>query len=324
MIISRTPFRVSFSGGGTDLPDFYRLETGAVVSTAINKYMFITVGKRFDHTIRVSYSKTEIVEHVDDIQHPIVREALKHVGLTDSLEIVSIADIPAQAGLGSSSSFTVGLLNALYAYKGQHVTADRLAREACHLEIEVLHEPIGKQDQYIAAFGGLKKIQFRTDESVFVDPIVCPPHRRQLFNDHLAMFYTGKTRTASSILSEQKKETANKRDVLTRMRDYAYDIERVLISDADISDIGRLLHESWQLKRQLTGSISTESIDILYERALRHGALGGKILGAGGGGFLLLFCPPEKMKHVESALGDVRRIDFRFEPEGSKIIYVGA
>ncbi|MBX7151557.1 GHMP kinase [bacterium] len=323
MIISRTPFRISFSGGGTDLREFYQHDFGAVTSTAINKYMYITVNKRFDHTIRVSYSKTEIVDSVEQIHHPIVREALKKVGLKEALEIVSVADIPSQAGLGSSSSFTVGLLHALYAYKGEFISAERLAKEACELEIEVLREPIGKQDQYIAAFGGLQNIRFNSDETVFVDPVICSTDRKQIFNSHLLMFYTGQTRAASSILNEQKKQTVNKFNFLKQMRDYAFEISSILTSDRDISEIGKLLDASWQLKRSLTETISNVDVDKIYALALQNGALGGKLLGAGGGGFILLFAEPNKQKELRQALGFLQEVIFSFEPQGSKIIYVG-
>lgn len=324
MIITRTPFRISFVGGGTDLADFYLLEPGAVVSTAINKYMYIVVNKRFDSTIRVSYSKTEIVKNVDEIQHPIVREALKLVGISDGIEIVSIADIPAGTGLGSSSSFAVGLLNALYAYKGMLRSAEQLAREACHLEIDILGEPIGKQDQYIAAYGGLRYIQFNPDETVFIEPIMYNKVNKDELNQNLLLLYMGDTRKAGSILEEQKANIrqGDKTEFLRKMRDLAVELRKNLNSDCSPEILGVFLHKGWSLKKQLASGISSREIDGYYEKALNVGALGGKVLGAGGGGFLLLYCPREKQARVREALNVLTFTEFLLEPEGSKIIYV--
>lgn len=324
MIITRTPFRVSFVGGGTDLPEFYRLEPGAVVSTAINKYMYIVVNQRFDDTIRVSYSRTEIVKDVEEIQHPIVREVLKLVGITQSIEIVSIADIPAGTGLGSSSSFTVGLLNALYAYKGSLKSAEELAKDACHIEINIVGEPIGKQDQYIAAYGGFRHIQFNPDETVFTEPIIYANENKSELNENLLLFYTGDIRQAESILTKQKANMGQngKMALLKKMRDLALEL-RALLNDATSPDIvGQFLHKGWLLKKQLAEGISNDRVDKYYENALRAGALGGKILGAGGGGFLLLYCPKEKQTEVREILNDLTLTEFSLEPEGSKIIYV--
>jgi len=270
MIISRTPLRVSFSGGGTDLQAFYQLEPGAVVSTAINKYVFVTVNKRFDDTIRVSYSKTEIVSQVDEIQHPIVREALKLVGIDGGVEIVSIADIPAGTGLGSSSSFTVGLLNALNAYKGCLKSAEELARDACKIEIDILGEPIGKQDQYIAAYGGICHIQFNQDESVCVSPLILRKEVKELLEQRLLLYYVGNSRNARAILSEQKANTRKE--------------------------------DKFRNLKEMRGL----SIEIR----------------AGGGGFLLIYCLPEKQTAVKQALNNLRSFNVSLEPEGSKIIYV--
>lgn len=320
MIITRTPFRISFVGGGTDLPDFYRVEPGAVVSTAINKYMYIVVNKRFDDTTRVSYSKTEIVKDVEEIQHPIAREALKLVGVAKGIEIVSIADIPAGTGLGSSSSFTVGLLNALHAYNGSLKSAEELAREACHIEIDILREPIGKQDQYIAAYGGLRYIQFNLDETVFTEPIMYAQESKDELNRNLLLFYTGDTREARSILGHQKANT--KMEPLKGMRDLAFELRNYLNSNSSPDILGEFLHKGWLLKKQLASSISNNKIDEYYKKALNAGALGGKVLGAGGGGFLLLYCPGERQSKVREALSDLTLTKFSFEPEGSKITYV--
>ncbi len=323
MIISRTPFRISFAGGGTDLPAFYRTEPGAVTATTIDKYMYITVNKRFDATLRVSYSKTEIVDRADDLQHPIVREALRMTGLVEGLEITSIADLPAGTGMGSSSAFTVGLLHALYAYQGRAVSAGELARQACRIEIEILGEPIGKQDQYAAAYGGLNRIRFNPDETVFVDPVITTPEVRAELDANLLLFYTGTTRRASTILARQREQTEASRDLLVRMRDIAERMALALQDGRRLNDFGQLLHEAWLLKRSVAEGITSPDIDRWYEAARQAGALGGKVLGAGGGGFLLFFVERQNQDRVRRALGDLRELPFRFEPQGSKIIYVG-
>jgi D-glycero-alpha-D-manno-heptose-7-phosphate kinase len=324
VIITRTPFRVSFVGGGTDLPDFYRVEPGAVVSTAINKYMYIVVNKRFDDTIRISYSKTEIAKDVEQIQHPIVREALKLTGVTRGIEVVSIADVPAGAGLGSSSSFTVGLLNALYAYKEVLKSAEELAREACHIEIDIVGEPIGKQDQYIAAYGGLRYIQFNPDETVFTEPVIYASQSRDELSQNLLLFYSGETRAAGSILMKQKANMrqGDKFELLRGMRDMAAELKNHLNNHSSPDILGRFLHRGWLLKKQLSDGISNDRIDEYYAKAIKAGALGGKILGAGGGGFLLLYCPKENQAMVQQALSDLPLTRLLLEPEGSKIIYV--
>jgi len=325
VIITRTPFRISFVGGGTDLPEFYRVEPGAVVSTAINKYMYVVVSRRFTDAIRVSYySRTEIVESTDEIQHPIVRETLKLLGITKGIEIASIADVHAGSGLGSSSSFTVGLLNALYAYKGILKSAEELAREACHLEIDILGEPIGKQDQYAAAYGGFHYFQFNPDGTVFAEPIIWPKHKRDRLLQNLLLLYSGSIHQASDILKEQKENTrqSDKLDLLKRLRDMATELRGLLNNGASPDMFGEVLYKGWMLKKQLASGISTSKIDEYYEKALRAGAVGGKILGAGGGGFLLLYCPKERQPKVRESLGYLRELKFSFEPEGSKIIYV--
>ena len=324
MIITRTPFRISFVGGGTDLPEFYRLESGAVVSTAINKYMYVIVNKRFTDAIRVSYyAKTEIVDSVDEIQHPLVKEALKRVGITRGIEIASIADVHAGAGLGSSGSFTVGLLNALYAYKGELKSAEELAREACHIEIDILGEPIGKQDQYIAAYGGFRYIRFNADESVFTEPIIWSLGNKEELVQNLLLLHTGDVREASSILREQKEKTqqSDKMDCLKKLRDMASELKDRLNDNVSSDIFGETLHQGWVLKKQLASGVSNDKIDEYYEKAISAGALGGKVLGAGGGGFLLLYCPKQKQPQVKEALS-LAELEFSFEPEGSKIIYV--
>ena len=323
MIITRTPFRISFMGGGTDFKGFYKADPGMVISTAIDKYMYITVKRRFEDTFRVSYHKTEITRKVKDIEHPIVREALKLTGINKGLEITSIGDIPAGTGLGSSSSFTVGLLNALFAIQGKLKSAEELASLASRIEINILKEPIGKQDQYIAAYGGFKKIQFNPDESVFVDSLVIRPGVVKELRKKLVVFYTGRKRNASSILHEQKNNCHKKIDNLKRLKDMAGEFYKHLVDGRNLSRIGTLLHESWLLKKELSGGISNSYLDGIYKKALRAGALGGKILGAGGGGFLLLYCPSAKQKKLRGSLRGLKELEFDFEPQGSKIIYVG-
>ncbi|MFC1712115.1 GHMP kinase [Candidatus Poribacteria bacterium] len=325
MVISRTPLRISFVGGGSDLPAFYRKAPGAVISAAINKYIYITVNKKFDNKIRASYSVTEIVDSVDELKHELVREALKLLDIDGGIEITSVADIPSRGtGLGSSSSYIVGLLHALYAYKGMHVGAERLAREACEIEIECCSKSIGKQDQYIASYGGLKHIKFNPDESVFVDPIILPGDTRQKLEEHLFLLYTGLTRSSESILSEQKSNTENdkiKRQTLDNMVKLVTKLKNALLQN-NIESFGEILHEGWMEKKKMAGKISSPTIDRWYEIAREHGAIGGKISGAGGGGFLLLYASPEKHEDIIRALPELRPFPFRFEPQGSKIIYL--
>lgn len=325
MIISRTPLRISFAGGGTDFWAYYRREQGTVISTAIDKYIYITVNKKFDHKIRASYSITEIVDRVDDLRHELIREGLRTVGLDGGIEVTSVSDIPSEGtGLGSSSTYTVGLLNALYAYKGLHVGAERLAQEACAIEIGACGKPIGKQDQYIAAYGGLRRICFQPDDSVYVDPIICLPETRATLQARLLLLYTGLTRSSSSILAEQSHNTehdAAKRRILGTMARLAQDLGKALEAN-DLDCFGEILHEGWLAKRELASGITSRTIDEWYERARAHGAVGGKITGAGGGGFLLLYAPCERHAEIIASLPELRPVPFRFEPQGSKIIYV--
>jgi D-glycero-alpha-D-manno-heptose-7-phosphate kinase len=322
MIISRTPFRISFTGGSTDLKSFYRTEGGAVVSTTINKYMYITVNKRFDHTIRASYSKTEIVDHADALEHPIVREALKMAGITNGIEITSIADIPAGTGLGSSSSFTVGLLHALFAYQGRYASARELADRACQIEIDILHEPIGKQDQYAAAFGGLNLIQFNADESVYVDPIIMPADLHRKLAGNLLLFYTGIHRSASAVLKGTEERKVENHGSKLMLKNQSFELAEALRNGKGIPLFGRILHTGWQIKKQLSGDITTTEINALYERALHAGATGGKILGAGGGGFLCIYATKKNQGKVRMALSGLRELSFAFDYQGSKIVYV--
>ena len=324
MIISRTPLRVSLVGGGSDLQAFYQHEPGAVVTTAIRKYIYITVNRKFDSKIRASYSVTEIVDALDDVQHELIRESLRLLGIDGGIEITSISDIPSQGtGLGSSSSYTVGLLAALHAYRSEHVSAERLAREACAIEIERCQKPIGKQDQYIAAYGGLQYMQFNGDGEVFVDPIVCSAATRQALESHLMLLYTGGTRSANPILAEQARHMSDgsRREPMRRMVALARDLRRALAGN-DLTTVGEILHESWMVKRGMAAGVTTSQIDEWYACARAHGAIGGKISGAGGGGFLVLFAPPELHPRICRALPALRPMAFRMETQGSKIIYV--
>ncbi len=325
MIISRTPLRISFCGGGSDLPSYYRQEFGAVVSSAINQYIYIAVNPKFDQKIRASYSKTEIVDSVDELNHELIREALRLLQIKGGIEITSISDIPSNgSGLGSSSSYTVGLLNALYSYKGIFAGSERLANEACLIEIDQCDKPIGKQDQYIAAYGGLQFIRFNHDESVHVDPIICRQETRRALADSLLLLYTGIGHNSNDILKEQNHNLANKpgtRPLLRSMVELAEQTRKALQAN-DLQSFGEVLHVSWEYKRQLASGISNPQINEWYERARKAGALGGKLLGAGGGGFLLVFAPPERHAAIRGALPELRAIPFRFEQQGSKIIYV--
>lgn len=323
MIISRTPLRVSLAGGGTDIQDYYRTDHGSVLSAAIKQYMYITVNKRFEDDIRVSYSKTEITDSVDKIEHGIVRECLRKVGIASNIEVTTIADIPSRGtGLGSSSSLTVGLLNALYAFTGHRASPKKLAEEACEIEIDILKEPIGKQDQYIAAYGGMQFIKFNADETVFVDPVICPPKTKRDIEKHMMLFYTGKTRNSSSILSKQKNDSPKNKQTLDKMRAQSEKLFHELTNHR-IEEIGTVMREGWELKKSLASGISDGELDKLYEKALRAGAVGGKLTGAGGGGFLALYVPTERQEAVRGALSGLKEIEFKIEPQGSKIIYVG-
>tara|TARA_R110002073_G_scaffold157241_4_gene312543 strand:- start:6253 stop:7236 length:984 start_codon:yes stop_codon:yes gene_type:complete len=322
MIITRTPFRISFAGGGSDLEVFHSQEPGAVISTAIDKYMYLTVKERFGNSFRVSYSQTELVDTPDEIQHPIVRECLKSLDIRKGLEIVSVADLPGQSGMGSSSSFTVGLLHALHVLNGHVVTAKRLAEQACNIEINILKEPIGKQDQYIAGFGGLKFIQFHPDGTVFVDPVVCRRGTWEELNRRLLLFFTGKTRRASSVLKKQKSNCESRRPALRQLCGIAHQMRNILSEGRDLNAFGRLLHEAWETKKTLESSISNGDIDSVYNRGIEAGALGGKLLGAGDGGFVLFFCEPHLQSQLRESLFDLVEVPFRMEPEGSKVIFV--
>lgn len=324
MIITRTPLRISLAGGGSDLPAFTRHTSGAVVSTAINKYIYITVNKKFDDRIRASYSITEMVDRVEDLRHELIREALVLTGIDGGIEITSISDIPSRGtGLGSSSAYTVGVLHALHAFAGRYVGARRLAEEACQIEIERLDRPIGRQDQYIAAYGGFQFIQF-DEGSVSIEPVLPGPDFRDALQRHLLLLYTGRTRDADTILEEQRRNLERDAKAIedtARLRDLALDLREALLQQR-LTEVGEILDAGWTIKRRLASGVTTPEIEDWYARARAAGAIGGKVLGAGGGGFLLLFAPPQDHAAIVERLPQLRPIPFRFEPYGSRIIYV--
>ncbi|MCI4331706.1 MAG: GHMP kinase [Thermoplasmata archaeon] len=324
MIITRTPLRISFAGGGTDLPAYYRkYGGGAVTSAAIDKFIHVLVNDKFDRSIRVAGSRTENVELLEELQHGLVREAMRLTGVTERIEVHTIADIPSEGtGLGSSSTLTVGLLNALYAHRGTLKDPAQLAEEACKIEIDVLSGTLGKQDQYIAAFGGVQYFEFREDDTVRSTPIPLSVGDLDALSSHISLFYTGITRKADGILKAQDARTGTNRAALDRMRELASETREALLR-RDWALLGRLLDDGWQLKRTLSGSISNPQIDHAYDQARAAGAFGGKITGAGGGGFLLVLHPPERSAQIASALSPMTRFPVRIHPEGTRILFVG-
>jgi D-glycero-alpha-D-manno-heptose-7-phosphate kinase len=324
MIISRTPLRMSFVGGGSDMPQYYREYGGAVLSTAVDKYIYVTANSKFDNGIRVGYSVNEEVNNVSEIQHRLVRHALQYTGVTGGIEMTSVADVPSRGtGLGSSSSFAVGLLNVLYAFQGKFVPSSVLAKDACHIEIDLMGEPIGKQDQFSAACGGLSLYEFHGDEKVGVSPISMSNAARSLLDDNILMFYTGVTRSASAILQKQADNisvSSHKVKSMKRMVELAY-ILRDELQNNNIDSFGDILHENWVLKKTMAAGISNSTIDDAYDRALKAGALGGKILGAGAGGFFIFYVPKGAHEAVKNVLNPMRYIPVCFERSGSKIIF---
>lgn len=312
-------------GGGSDLREFYKLHQGAVLSTTINKYMYISTHPFFESdSIRLKYAQNETVKRASEIQHPIFRTLIEKYSVGTGIEFSSIADVPAGTGMGSSSSFTVGLIQTIRALKGLPVLKEELASEACDVEINMLKEPIGKQDQYAAAYGGLNIIRFNSDESVSVEPVNLDKEQKGKLNSRLMMFYTGKVRSASEILNEQKSKTGSSKslDTLLQMTSFVEVMKNSLLK-GDFDDFGKLLHENWMLKQQLASGITDPMINEAYNAALNAGATGGKLLGAGGGGFLLFYCREEHQQNVKQALRNLRLFDFKFEEEGSKLIYYG-
>jgi D-glycero-alpha-D-manno-heptose-7-phosphate kinase len=321
MIVTQTPLRISFFGGGTDFKEYYGTEDGLVVSSAIDKYIYVIIKRRFDEKIRIGYTKTELVDSVDEVEHDLVRESLRKTGLGKQVEISTMGDIPSRgSGLGSSSTVTVGLLNAMYTYQGVTKDAETLARDSCEIEIERLKRPIGKQDQYIAAYGGLRSIIFLRDEEVRTLHVGIDNEVRRELGRNLMLFYTGICRDSGTVLNEQVNNIKDRLPVLRRLKAMAQEATACLREHA-FEDFGCLLNESWKFKKQLASGISNGTIDAMYSTARKAGAIGGKVSGAGGGGFMLLYCPPSKQPDVRRALHGYRELPFNLETDGSKVIF---
>jgi D-glycero-alpha-D-manno-heptose-7-phosphate kinase len=320
MIITQTPLRIGLLGGGTDLPDYYRKYGGRVLNCALDKYVYVIVKQRFDDDIYINYSKKEIVSRVDDIEHELVREAMLMTGVTDGVEITTLADIPsAGSGLGSSSAVTVGLLHALFAYQGRQVSAEELAERACTIEIEYCGKPIGKQDQYIAAFGGIRDLRFGPGEEVIAEELGLSVADRRALQQQIMLFYTGITRSANSILAEQNANMEATRPQLDLLRDLAgFAVDR--LRNGDVDAIGPAMRESWEAKRKLASGVSNSRIDLAVSRAIEAGASGVKLTGAGGGGFLLVICPVEHQRTVRRNLADMRELPVKLDRLGSRVV----
>ena len=324
MIISRTPFRISFFGGGTDYPAWYRKHGGAVLATTIDKYCYITcrhLPPFFEHKYCVIYSKMEYCQTLDDIAHPSVREVVRFLDYHRGLEIHHDGDLPARSGMGSSSAYTVGLLNALYALKGKMVSKKQLAEESIYIEQEILKETVGSQDQALAAYGGFNHISFLTNGDISVRPVTVIPERVRELNSHLMLFYSGIKRTASNIADSYVDNMETRKRQLRIMKDLVDEGINILTSGQDICGFGELMHEAWQFKRSLSSKVSNPQVDNLYDESIAAGALGGKLTGAGGGGFLLLFVPPSRQNAVKEKLNNLIHVPFKFEFSGSQIIF---
>jgi D-glycero-alpha-D-manno-heptose-7-phosphate kinase len=324
MIISRTPFRISYVGGGTDLRSYYKDGYGQVLSSTMNKYLYVVVKKQVgivEFKYRINWSKTEFRNKIEDIEHPIVREALKLFNIDYPIEITTIADIPANTGLGSSSAFAVGLVHALSALEGKMITKYDLAMKAASIEVEILQRTMGKQDHFASAYGGFNIFTFNSDETVTVEPVFYNKESIKNLESNLILFYTKLKRDASEILKSQDRETINKREILTRMRDLVPNLEQVLSNGSDLNLFGKILNEGWNLKQSLTGDISSSEINNYYEKALEAGALGGKLLGAGGGGFLLFYVEPQHRQKLINVLSELFYLDVNFDYSGSRITY---
>ena len=322
MIITQTPFRMSFFGGGTDFPDFYREHGGAVISTTFDKYCYVNVRhlpRFFDYSTGLSYARTERVKRVEDIEHPAIREAMKHLDMHE-IRLTYEADLPARSGLGTSSSFAVGMLNAFYALKGKYADKRKLADDAIFLERVLCNESGGVQDQIAASFGGMNRINFNA-EGYTVNPVIISPERKKLLNRNLMLFFTGFSRFSSDIQVAAEKNLKSKQNQLLEMLSLVDDAEKILTSKTDLEEFGRLLDYTWQLKRGITDKVSTDSIDAVYSRALQAGATGGKLLGAGGGGFLLFYVDPDKQENVRKALENLLYVPFEFENGGTRVIH---
>jgi D-glycero-alpha-D-manno-heptose-7-phosphate kinase len=324
MIISRTPLRVSFVGGGTDIKEYYKHEDGMVLSTSIDKYIYVAVKRQYkfvDFKFRINWSKTEFCNKIEDIEHPIVREALIMLNIDYPIEITTFADVPSGTGLGSSSTFAVGLLHALYALKGEMVTKWQLANQAAKIEIEILKRNIGKQDHFAAAYGKLNVFKFHKDDKVTVEPVFYQNDIKNEIEESLIMFYTRETRDASLILKSQIKNTQNKFKTLSEMKDLVNPLRQIFNEKKNISDFGKILHHGWMLKKSITSDISNTHINGYYDIAIQAGALGGKLLGAGGGGFLLFFAEKSNHDNIRKSLSNLFEMKFKFDEGGSRITY---
>ena len=325
MIISKTPFRISFFGGGTDYPGWYLEHGGRVISTTINKYCYITIRSIpafFEYNYRLRYFATEEVLSIDEIKHPAIRETFKFLEIKQNLELVHFAEMPAQSGLGSSSTFTVGLLKALHAFKGEQIWGNRLLKEALHVEQRLIKENVGSQDQAAASFGGFNSIEFKKDSSIIVEPLTISKKRVKDLEDRLILVFTGFSRTASIIAHEQIKNIPSRTKELYKMLDLANDAQEILMdSERPLDDFGYLLNKQWQLKKTMSNLISNQAIDLLYKRAISAGAIGGKLLGAGSGGFMLLYVPLNNKAELLNKLDDCTIVDFNFESDGPRIIH---
>ena len=323
MIVCKAPLRMSFLGGGSDIQQFYTQKTGAVISTAIDRYIYVTIKKKFDNSVRLAYSQNEEVEHASRLKHPLVKEALGFMGIQNGIEMTTIADIPSSGtGLGSSSTFTVATLHALSTFLDKSVSKEWLASQSCFIEIERCGEPIGKQDQYSSAYGGLNLIEFNSDETVSVKPVNISKDNLTKFQDSIIMFYTGVTRSASQLLETQSKKLGSNKDTfqtMSEMVDNVY-VMKEFLENGKLDDVGRLLHEGWIMKKSLMDEISSPFFDDIYDRALQAGALGGKMLGAGAGGFLAFVAPPEKHQAIKNALSELKEVPVNFDTAGSQII----
>ncbi|MCP5096001.1 MAG: GHMP kinase [Chloroflexi bacterium] len=321
MIIIQSPLRISLFGGGTDFPSYFREYGGCVLSSAIDKYIFVTIKKRFDDKLRIGYTHTEMVDSIDEIKHELIREALRKTGITKGVEVTTMGDIPDQgSGLGSSSTVTIGALHAMYTYRRQAVLTEQLAQEACEIEREILGKPIGIQDQYIAAYGGLRFIDFTQSGEVISERFELGERTMRRLSDNLLLFFTGVTRKADTILIEQKKNIQEKLSILSEIKEIAH-IAALEVRNGKVDAVGPLLHESWLLKKQLASRISNPTLDDMYETARKAGATGGKISGAGGGGFLLLYCPNGSQETVRDALREFQEYPFALGQDGSKVIF---
>ena len=321
MIIVQTPLRVSYFGGGTDFKDYYLEHGGSVLSTSIDKYIFVTIKERFDKKLRVGWTRTEMVDRVEDIQHELIRESMKLTNIQSGIEITTMGDIPSQgSGLGSSSTVTVGSLHAMYSLKGELVSAKRLAEQACEIELDILGKPIGIQDQYIAAYGGLRVFNFCQSGEIKEEKVNLDPVTERRLSTNTLLFFTGVTRKADKILTEQKKNISDRIQILSEMKSLV-SVARKELEEGNPHAIGELLHQGWELKKQMASKVSNPQLDEMYATARNAGAIGGKISGAGGGGFLLLYCPQDKQESVRSALHGLQELNINLEPDGTKVIF---